>query len=396
MATTTSSFTHRLYTGEFAFDFIGNKKRWFTITVIALLIAVASITLRGLNLGIDFVGGSVFQAPVQVTESTVNDYASVVAGTGVSELDAQVSTIGDSAVRVQTRSLNNDEVNTVRSAIAEKAGISSEDVAYSLIGPSWGKQITKQAVIALVVFMVLVGLLIWAYFREWKMSVVALLALFHDMIITVGVYSLIGFTVSPATVIAVLTVMGYSLYDTVVVFDILREQTVNLNKQNRTYSQAANAAINQVLVRSINTTLIAVLPVAAILVAGLVVLGGEGPLANLGLAMLVGMTAGAYSSIIIATPLLAVLREREPAMIAHRERLNRTRRKGRAKVSAVAVASSSASPSDVPLSANPTEGVTEFASEEMDIDVSNEQNLPVPGSDARQQPSKGSRASRKK
>ncbi len=396
MATTTSSFTHRLYTGEFAFDFIGNKKRWFTITVIALLIAVASITLRGLNLGIDFVGGSVFQAPVQVTESTVNDYASVVGGTGVSELDAQVSTIGDSAVRVQTRSLNNDEVNTVRSAIAENAGISSEDVAYSLIGPSWGKQITKQAVIALVVFMVLVGLLIWAYFREWKMSVVALLALFHDMIITVGVYSLIGFTVSPATVIAVLTVMGYSLYDTVVVFDILREQTVNLNKQTRTYSQAANAAINQVLVRSINTTLIAVLPVAAILVAGLVVLGGEGPLANLGLAMLVGMTAGAYSSIIIATPLLAVLREREPAMIAHRERLNRTRRKGRAKVSAVAVASSSASPSDVPLSVSPTEGVTEFASEEMDIDVSDEQNLPAPGSGARHQPSKGSRASRKK
>lgn len=388
MASSTS-FAHRLYTGEFAFDFIGHTRRWLTISVVAIVLCLGAVGIRGLNLGIDFVGGSVFQAPVEVTSTTIDDYSAAVNRTPVTDLAAQVSTVGDSSVRVQTRSLSSDEVITVRGAIADQAGISPDEVAYSLIGPSWGKQITQQAVIALVVFMILVGLLIWAYFREWKMSVVALLALFHDMIVMIGVYALIGFTVSPATVIAVLTVMGYSLYDTVVVFDILREQTKGLPKQDRTYSQAANTAINQVLVRSINTTLIAVLPVAAILVAGLVVLGGEGPLANLGLAMLVGMVAGAYSSIFIATPLLAWLREREPEMIAHRKRLEKASRKGRATVSAVVAPTAPATPADLPLTSSPAAGVTEFASEDLEVELP---STPSP----RNQPSKGSRSSRKK
>lgn len=369
-----TSFAHRLYTSRFAFDFIGNSRRWFTISIVAMVICLGAIGIRGLNLGIDFVGGSVFQAPVTVAESTIDDYAAAVGNANIADLAAQVSTIGDSAVRVQTRSLSTDEVATVREIIAETAGVSADDVAYSLIGPSWGKQITQKAVIALVVFMVLVGLLIWAYFREWKMSVVALLALFHDMIAMVGVYALIGFTVSPATVIAVLTVMGYSLYDTVVVFDILREQTKDLTKQDRTYSQAANFAINQVLVRSINTTLIAVLPVAAILIAGVVVLGGEGPLANLGLAMLVGMIAGAYSSIFIATPLLTWLHEREPEMVAHRKHLAKAAKKTKQPVTVAA-------------GSKEVEPVTDSVAE----------SVPANSASAvRHQPVKGTRSSRKK
>lgn len=396
-----TTFAHRLYTGDFQFDFMAHRRRWYTISAVLLLISVLAVSVRGLNLGIDFVGGSVFQAPVQVTESTVNDFGQAVSATNVSDLDMQVNTVGDSTVRIQTRSLDNDEVVTVREAIAEQAGVASDDVAYSLIGPSWGKQITQQALVALVVFLVLVGVLIWAYFREWKMSVSALVALLHDLIVTVGLYALAGFTVTPATVIAVLTILGYSLYDTVVVFDMVREQTRDLKNQPRTYTQAANAAVNQVLVRSINTTIIAVLPVLAILVAGLVVLGGEGPLADLGLAMLIGMVSGAYSSIFLAAPLLAQLREREPAMIKHRAALEKAQRRKTKVVASVAASDEQLSAAGGPLAVLPAEGVLEFAT--TDDAASVEQQPATPADDQasaepkpRVQPSKQSRSARKK
>lgn len=360
-----TTFAHRLYTGDFQFDFMTHRRRWYTFSAVLLLISVLAVSVRGLNLGIEFVGGSVFQAPTQVNSQTIDDFARAANDSGVAELDTQVNTVGDQTVRIQTRSLDNDEVIQVREAVAEQAGIDSDDVAYSLVGPSWGKQITQQAVVALVVFLALVGVLIWAYFREWKMSVSALVALLHDLIVTVGLYALAGFSVTPATVIAVLTILGYSLYDTVVVFDMVREQTKDLKNQFRTYTQAANAAMNQVLVRSINTTIIAVLPVLAILVAGLVVLGGEGPLADLGLAMLIGMIAGAYSSIFLATPMLAQLREREPAMIKHRKALEKAQRRGKTKVVAtLAAAAEDVSPTSVPLAAAPAGGVLEFASDD--------------------------------
>ncbi|WIY83878.1 protein translocase subunit SecF [Propionimicrobium sp. PCR01-08-3] len=360
-----TTFAHRLYTGDFQFDFMTHRRRWYTFSAVLLLISVLAVSVRGLNLGIEFVGGSVFQAPTQVNSQTIDDFARAANDSEVAELDTQVNTVGDQTVRIQTRSLDNDEVIQVREAVAEQAGIDSDDVAYSLVGPSWGKQITQQAVVALVVFLALVGVLIWAYFREWKMSVSALVALLHDLIVTVGLYALAGFSVTPATVIAVLTILGYSLYDTVVVFDMVREQTKDLKNQSRTYTQAANAAVNQVLVRSINTTIIAVLPVLAILVAGLVVLGGEGPLADLGLAMLIGMIAGAYSSIFLATPMLAQLREREPAMIKHRKALEKAQRRGKTKVVAtLASAAEDVSPTSVPLAAAPAGGVLEFASDD--------------------------------
>lgn len=398
------TFAHRLYTGEFQFDFMSHRRRWYTISAILLMISVLAVSVRGLNLGIDFVGGSVFQAPVQVTSSTVDQFGRAVSATGLSDLDLQVNTVGESTVRIQTRSLDTEDVITVREAIAEQAGVSADEVAYSLIGPSWGKQITQQALVALIVFLVLVGILIWVYFRDWKMSVSALLALLHDLIITVGLYALIGFTVTPATVIAVLTILGYSLYDTVVVFDMVREQTRDLKHQSRTYTEAANAAINQVLVRSINTTIIAVLPVLAILIAGLAVLGGEGPLADLGLAMLIGMISGAYSSIFLAAPFLAQLREREPAMIKHRAALEKAQRRAKAKVVAsVTTTDSPMSAAGVPMTALPAGGAltltdsgTDAAGHDQADARAQSDQVPGAATKPRNQPSKKPRSARKK
>ncbi|HEV2930559.1 MAG TPA: protein translocase subunit SecF [Propionibacteriaceae bacterium] len=310
------SLTHRLYTGEVSYDFIGRRRRWYLLSAILIALSLIALLVRGLVFGIEFRGGADFKAPTTVTSSTVDSMREALDRTGLPDLDDSiVNTIGDNQVRVQTRPLDSTtEVPVVRSAIAEEVGIAPDEVAYSLIGASWGSQITERGLIALAVFLALVGLVIWVYFRDAKMSVAALIALVHDLVLTVGIYALVGFTVTPATLIGILTILGYSLYDTVVVFDKVRENVRDIKSSTtKTYSEAANLAVNQVLVRSINTTVIGVLPVAALLFAGAVILG-EGPLKDLALALFVGMVSGAYSSIFIATPLLAQLREREPDM----------------------------------------------------------------------------------
>ena len=317
------NFAHRLYTGDLSFDVVGRRKTWYSITVGLLVVCILAIAVRGLNLGIEFRGGADFQAPTAVTATTVDDVRDAVAELGLPDNDElTVTTIGDGNVRVQTRALTTDEVAVVKQAIADQLGISVDDVAYSLIGASWGQQVTQQALIALLIFVVLVMLLIGFYFRDFKMSVAAILALFHDLLITVGVYALVGFAVTPTTMIGVLTILGYSLYDTVVVFDKIRENVADLTKTNSTYSEQANLAVNQVLIRSINTTIIGVLPVAALLFTGVFILQ-TGPLKDLGLALFVGMLAGAYSSLFIASPLLTDMREAEPEMKEHRARLER-------------------------------------------------------------------------
>lgn len=337
------NFAHRLYTGEFEFSFVPHARRWYTISAVLLLISVVALLTRGLNLGIDFKGGSVFTAPVSsITSTTVPQFKQVVTDSPVPNLEGfEVTTVGGNSVRIQTRSLSGDEVTTLRDALAKSAQTTPEKVNYSLIGPSWGHQITDKALQALIVFLVLVGLMIWVFFREWRMAVSALVALAHDLVVTVGFYALVGFTVTPATLIGVLTILGYSLYDTVVVFDKVRENTRDITKQNRTFSEAANVAVNQVLVRSINTTLIGILPVLALLIAGIGFLGGEGPLADLGLALLIGMVTGAYSSIFIATPLLAHLRETEPEMKKHAAAVLRRRNRTAPTVSVTTTSASS-------------------------------------------------------
>lgn len=321
MSATKMGLAHRLYTGQASIQFIKHQKIWYIISGALVGIAVLALLLRGLVLGIEFVGGTDFQAPMQVSSETIDEVRAAVDEFEVSGLEAQVFALGDSAVRIQVRSLTPEETTSVRAAIAELADVAPDEVTYNAIGASWGQQVSQQAGIALVIFVVLVMVLIWAWFRDWKMSVAAVLALAHDVIITLGVYALVGFTVTPATLIGILTILGYSLYDTVVVFDKIKENVAGLRDSRDTYSERANLATNQVVVRSINTTIIGVLPVGALLIGGLTL--ASGPLQDLGLALFVGMVAGAYSSLFIASPFLALLKEREPAQVEHRETIKR-------------------------------------------------------------------------
>jgi preprotein translocase subunit SecF len=312
----------KLHRGDVSYDFIGHRKLWFSVSAILVIVSLAGLFARGLALGIEFKGGVEYQAKVKVTGDTVQNFTDAVKATNAKDLgDPVVTTIGDGAVRVQTKPLGQDDIAKVRAAVAQEAGIPIDQVTSQQIGASWGQQIANKAILALIVFLVLVFAVIWLYFREPKASMAAIIALIHDVTITVGLYAIIGFDVTPATVIGVLTILGYSLYDTVVVFDKVRENTRGITGSNRyTYSDATNLAVNQTVVRSINTTITALLPVGSILVVGTVVLG-TGPLKDLSLALFVGIAVGAYSSIFIAPALLAVFKEREPGMQALRRRV---------------------------------------------------------------------------
>jgi preprotein translocase subunit SecF len=303
----------RLYRGEVSFDFVGRRRLWYTISGLILVISVAALAWRGLNESVDFKGGSVFlfQAPAASQaqiRSTVD-----AAGGGP---DAVIQTVGlgsHASWQVQTAKLSFPEQVKVQDAIAADLHPigGAKAISSTFIGPTWGSQISQKALEALIAFLIVIVIYLSIAF-EWKMATAALVALAHDIVITIGVYALAGFQVSPATVIGLLTILGYSLYDTVVVFDKVRENTAGLLGTSRTtYSQAANLALNQTLVRSINTSLIALLPVAAILVTGITLLG-PGELEDLALVLFVGMLSGTYSSICIATPVLAALKEREP------------------------------------------------------------------------------------
>ncbi len=324
-----SSMGHALYQGQVSIDFVGRKWLWYAVSGLIVLVAVLGLTVKGLNMGIEFEGGVEYRVAMQSGtdgETAVEGIRDAVSNTGIENaLSPIVNTSGDNLVRVQTQPLTIDESNEVDTAIRSVDGV--KDLSSDQIGPSWGQQVAKRALLGLVVFVVLVVLLIWAYFREWKMSVAAMVALAHDLVITVGVYALSGFEVTPATVTGILTILGFSLYDTVVVFDKVRENTKVLNRTHQTYAEAANLAVNQTLVRSINTSVVALLPVGALLYVGAVYLG-SGSLKDLALALFVGMAAGAYSSIFIATPLLVQLKEREPGVRAgdNRARKHRTRR----------------------------------------------------------------------
>ncbi|MDR1852459.1 MAG: protein translocase subunit SecF [Propionibacteriaceae bacterium] len=320
-----NGLAHRLYTGDLAYDFIKHRKIWYTFTTVLLVICTLALLFKGLNWGIEFKGGSEFGVSFSqsVTSAEADKATQAVQDLALPDNDSiQTTIIGSSEIRVQMRSLSTEEIPLVKQALADVAGTDTDQVSYSLIGASWGQQITQSSLIALLIFIVLVMVLIWIYFRDFKMSICAILALAHDMWITVGVYALVGFTVTPATMIGALTVLGYSLYDTVVVFDKVRENTKDMFNGHHTYSYWANKSINQVVLRSINTTIIGVLPVGALLFGGAFILG-TGPLKDLGLALFVGMIAGTYSSIFLATPLLAEMREREPQMKEFKLKLER-------------------------------------------------------------------------
>lgn len=308
-----AEFGNDLYSGKRSINIVGRRKIWYSISVVLILVSIIGPIVRGgFNFGIEFTGGSEFVVS-QVADSS-QELATQAVQSVVPEMVPKVSTLGEDSMRVQTGQLTAIDSREVRVALADAYAVPVDDVTASFIGASWGADITQQAIRGLLVFLVLAALIMAIYFRTWKMSLVAIVALLHDLVITAGIYGITGFEVTPGAVIGLLTILGYSLYDTVVVFDKIRENTTGTTRQmGLTFSGQVNLAVNQTLVRSINTSVVAALPVASILFIGAFVLGA-GTLRDISLALLIGIFVGTYSTIFLATPLYAQIRSRESAI----------------------------------------------------------------------------------
>ncbi len=335
----------RLYRGETSFDFIGNRRWWFGVSALIIVLGVISLGTRGLNEGIDFKGGQSWIVSSQTL--TVPQATTAVEGAGISQptvvqLTNQLNHQKQIQVTVDLNSKSATQrqaIETkVQDALASAAHLSNpNDVSFTEVGSTWGGQVTKKAIEALIVFFIAVTAYISLRF-EFKMAVAAIVAVIHDVLIVLGIYSIFGFLVTPDTVIAVLTVLGYSLYDTVVVFDRIRDNSQGLGASGRiTYSDMVNLSMNQTLARSINTSLVAIIPVLSVLLIGSVLLGAQ-TLQSFGLALVIGLTSGAYSSIFIASPLLALMKERESRYVTIRQRLEARGERGPALTPAAAAA----------------------------------------------------------
>lgn len=312
----------KLYHGETRYDFVGKRRIGFVVSGVLLLVTLVSLVFQGLNLGLDFKGGVAWEVP-EKNELTADSARAVLEENGVDAVDAKIQTLNSTdgtRLRVQVGDQTREVQQAVRVGLAAKAGVDEEEVALNSVSASWGSEITNKAVKALVVFFLLLFVYItWRF--EWKMAVGAIVAVIHDVLISVGAYSLFRFPVTPATVIAFLTILGFSLYDTIVVFDKVDENAKRMGGGRYTYGDVVNLSMNQVLMRSLNTSLAAVLPVLSLLVVGSMLLGAVA-LQDFALALLVGLITGSYSSIFIATPVLAVLKERfEPKYRQLREKL---------------------------------------------------------------------------
>ena len=312
-----AQFGNDLFTGKRSFNIVGRRNLWYAIAAVFIVISMLGIFAKGLNFGIEFRGGTELRVPAV---SNMQDYETRAEETlraqAPDAAEISVTQIGSDTVRLQTGELSSEESDASIAALAEEFDVTPSDITSSFVGPSWGDTVTTKAIQALVAFLVLVTVVLALYFRTWKMAVAALVALLHDVVFTVGIYGLLGIEISPASMIGFLTILGYSIYDTIVVFDKVRENTeYALESKRTTYSHAANLAVNQTLVRSINTSVVALLPVAAILFFGIVFIG-PGTLLDLSVALFVGMAVGTYSSIFIATPLLVHLRANEPQVKA--------------------------------------------------------------------------------
>jgi preprotein translocase subunit SecF len=322
-----SEIPGRLYRGDISVNIVSRQRMWYTISGIIVLVSAVALATRGLNFSVEFRGGSVFMFPAAA--ATQGAISRVVSAAGGGSSSVQFVSGSLHQWQVTTGQLTSHTASSVQAALEQAFNVSPKSMNVQFVGPTWGGSITSKAVEALIIFLIVIVIYLSIAF-EWKMAVAAFVALMHDILITIGIYSLIGFQVSPTSVIGLLTILGYSLYDTVVVFDKVRENTAGLATSERsTYSQAANLALNQTLVRSINTSLTALIPVASILFIGGALLG-TGTLNDLSLVLFVGMLSGTYSSLCIATPVLADLKEREPEMRKLRERVTRREAGGRA------------------------------------------------------------------
>jgi preprotein translocase subunit SecF len=304
-----SEFGNRLYTGERSIEFVGRRKIWYSIAAVMIAVSIIVPVLKGgFNIGIEFRGGSEFRVPGVTNSQIAKDAVHSV----LPSEEPVITTIGGNTLRIQTSQLSDADSKAIYTKLLTGYHKTENQITKSYIGASWGADITGKAVNGLVWFLALAALLMAAYFRTVKMSIAALTALVHDLVITAGIYGIAGFEVTPAAVIGFLTILGYSLYDTVVVFDKIRENTFEVEfSQSATFAERVNLAVNQTLVRSINTSVVAVLPVASILFIGSYVLGA-GTLRDIALALFVGIIVGTYSSIFIAPAAYTQMRQREP------------------------------------------------------------------------------------
>jgi preprotein translocase subunit SecF len=341
-----------LYQGRKSYDFVGHRALWYLISGTLVGAAILVILIKGMNFGIEFTGGTEYTvsglSSEVATQGTADDLASEIGDSSVGGVASpQVTTAGDDGLIVQMENVSAADDLKVRAIIKDVTGASGDDVSKTEVGASWGQEVAKRALLGVAIFLTLVVLFIWGYFREWKMSVAALIALFHDIALTIGVYALSGFPVTPAAVTGLLAILGFSMYDTVVVFDKVRENTANLRTGRKSYAEAANLAVNQTLVRSINTSIVALIPIGAILYVSAVQLGASS-LKDLALAQFVGMAAGVFSSVFIAPRVLVQMKSSESEV-----KLADKRAKARAARDADRYASVPAFTEDMPVQAEP-------------------------------------------
>ena len=302
---------HRVYYGDTRINFYGHRKGAFLVSAVAVVITVASLLFQGLQLGIDFKGGVAWEAPV-TGELTVDSAKQILETNGLDANNAKVQTLtsgDDQRVRIQVGEFPEETRIAVQQALATSAGVEVVEVSVADVSSSWGRSITEKAIRALLVFIVAASVFIaWRF--EWKMAIAAIVAMLHDVILSVGVYSLFQFEVTPATVVAFLTILGFSLYDTIVVFDCVKDNASKLSGSKVSYGDVINVSMNEVLMRSVNTTASTLLPVMSLLIVGSWIMGAV-TLREFAVALLVGLGFGAYSSIYVAAPLLGVMKSRE-------------------------------------------------------------------------------------
>ncbi len=316
------SVFRRLYRGETRFNFIGTRRRWYLASLVLVVICVLSFVFRGFNLGVEFKGGTQFQIQVKGTSITAKQAEASFAAAGVPAADAarQVGSGTTRQIVVKTKNIDPGTQNTLKTKVAKDLGIPQTNITLQSVSSSWGHDITVKAIEGLIVFLIVVSIYLSIRF-QWRMAVGAFIALIHDLIVAAGIYSIVGFEVTPSTVVGLLTILGFSLYDTVVVYDKVAENSKDITAGSRmTFSEAANLAVNQTLMRSINTSLIALLPVAGLLFVGAGILG-VGTIKDLALILFVGLASGAYSSLFLATPIVCDLTERQPAYKALTKRV---------------------------------------------------------------------------
>ncbi|WP_113718023.1 protein translocase subunit SecF [Arthrobacter dokdonensis] len=319
-----ATFGNELYTGERTFQFVGKRKIWFSITAVAVLFSILVPLLGGgFNFGIEFRGGSQFTiSNVSNTSPAIGEKAVAAGAPGTV---AVVTNIAGKTMQVQTDRLSDDQTSKVKKALTSAYGVTNDQVTSTFVGPTWGQDVSRQAIIGFVVFVLLATLMMALYFRTWRMSVAAIIGLLVVMVVTAGIYAASEFEVTPSAIIGFLTILSYSLYDTVVVFDKIRENTADIKSSTRrTFGEEVNLAVNQTLVRSINTMMVAVLPVGSILFIGALLLGA-GTLRDLSLALFIGIIVSTFSTVFVAAPMYAWLREKEPELVKQAKKVQAKR-----------------------------------------------------------------------